>query len=90
MDITGVIVTADAMHCQRESTQHITGRGGHYVLTDNGVALCWFHHRSIDQGGWHVTMRHGVPHVRAPGWIDPTGAWRPVGINHNGPRRHRT
>jgi hypothetical protein len=58
--------------------------------TDNGVALCWFHHRSIDQGGWHVTMRHGVPHVRAPGWIDPTGAWRPVGINHDGPRRHRT
>jgi hypothetical protein len=58
--------------------------------TDNGVALCWFHHRSIDQGGWHVTMRHGVPHVRAPGWIDPAGAWRPVGINHDGPRRHRT
>jgi hypothetical protein len=58
--------------------------------TDNGVALCWFHHHSIDQGGWHVTMRHGVPHVRAPGWIDPAGAWQPVGINHDGPRRHRT
>jgi hypothetical protein len=64
-------------------------RGGP-THTDNGVALCWFHHRSIDQGGWHVTMRHGVPHVRPPGWIDPAGAWRPVGINHDAPRRHRT
>jgi hypothetical protein len=64
-------------------------RGGP-THTDNGVALCWFHHRSIDQGGWHVSMRHGVPHVRPPGWIDPAGAWRPVGINHDGPRRHRT
>jgi hypothetical protein len=64
-------------------------RGGP-THTDNGVALCWFHHRSIDQGGWHVAMRHGVPHVRPPCWIDPGAAWRPVGINHDGPRRHRT
>lgn len=52
-------------------------RGGP-THTDNGVTLCWFHHRSIDTGGWAVTMREGIPHVRAPGWVDPDGSWRPV------------
>src|SRR5664279_736587 len=33
MDITDSVVTADAMHCLRETAEHITGRGGHYVLT---------------------------------------------------------
>jgi hypothetical protein len=43
---------------------------GGVTNTDNGVLLCWFHHRTIDSSGWAVTMRRGVPHVRAPGWID--------------------
>ena len=33
MDITEAVVTADAMHCLRETAEHITSRGGHYVLT---------------------------------------------------------
>ena len=33
MDITDAVVSADAMHCQRETAKHITGRGAHYVLT---------------------------------------------------------
>src|SRR5664279_3726558 len=33
MDITDSVVTADAMHCLRETAEHITSRGGHYVLT---------------------------------------------------------
>jgi hypothetical protein len=53
-------------------------RGGP-THTDNGVTLCWYHHRSIDTGGWSIRMRNGVPHVRAPGWLDPGGTWRPVG-----------
>ncbi|UOQ89635.1 HNH endonuclease [Agromyces endophyticus] len=44
--------------------------------TDNGVLLCWFHHRTIDTSGWTIRMRHGVPEVRAPHWLDPTGTWR--------------
>lgn len=33
LDIAGAVVTADAMHCQRETAQTIRERGGHYILT---------------------------------------------------------
>ena len=55
--------------------EHARGGPTH---TDNGVTLCWFHHRSIDTGGWAVRMVRGAPQVRAPGWIDPSGRWREV------------
>ncbi|WP_369816480.1 HNH endonuclease signature motif containing protein, partial [Agromyces sp. Root81] len=44
--------------------------------TDNGVLLCWYHHRSIDTSGWAIRMRHGVPEIRPPSWLDPGGRWR--------------
>ncbi|WP_167046322.1 HNH endonuclease signature motif containing protein [Salinibacterium sp. ZJ454] len=46
--------------------------------TDNGVSLCWFHHRTIETSGWDIRMIRGVPHLKAPPWIDPTGTWRPA------------
>ncbi|MGN6205085.1 MAG: DUF222 domain-containing protein, partial [Humibacter sp.] len=27
--------------------------------TSNGAAVCWFHHRSIDTGGWAIRMHNG-------------------------------
>ena len=33
---------------------------------DNGVLLCWFHHRTIDSSGWGIQMLRGVPHIRPP------------------------
>ena len=33
MDIADVVVTADALHCQRGTAEYITGRGGHYIFT---------------------------------------------------------
>jgi predicted transposase YbfD/YdcC len=33
LDITDAVITADALHCQRETAQIIRDRGGHYVLT---------------------------------------------------------
>lgn len=45
---------------------------------DNGVLLCWFHHRTIDTSGWAIRMLRGVPHIRPPAWLDPGGDWRPV------------
>lgn len=36
IDIAGVIITADAMHTQREHAQYLTGRGAHYLLTVKG------------------------------------------------------
>ncbi|WP_133541693.1 HNH endonuclease signature motif containing protein [Microbacterium sp. BK668] len=46
--------------------------------TDNGVLLCWFHHRTLDSSGWRIRMNHGVPEVRGPYWWDAGMRWRPV------------
>ncbi len=43
---------------------------------DNGVLLCWFHHRSIETSGWGIRMQRGSPQIRAPRWLDPGGGWR--------------
>ncbi|WP_108250349.1 HNH endonuclease signature motif containing protein [Planctomonas deserti] len=45
---------------------------------DNGVLLCWFHHRTIDTSGWAIRMRAGAPEVQAPPWLDHTRRWRPA------------
>ncbi len=52
-------------------------RGGP-THTDNGVLVCWWHHRSLETSGWHIQMIGGVPHTKAPHWVDPYGRWRPV------------
>lgn len=52
-------------------------RGGPTHI-DNGVLLCWFHHRTIDTGGWQIRMIDGIPHVLGPSWWDHTGRWRPA------------
>ena len=46
--------------------------------TDNGVLLCWYHHRTIDTSGWRIRMVAGMPEVQAPHWLDPEGTWRPA------------
>jgi hypothetical protein len=46
--------------------------------TDNGVLLCWYHHRSIETSGWQVRMRKGAPEVKAPPWIQWDAPWRPA------------
>ncbi|WP_217183142.1 HNH endonuclease signature motif containing protein [Streptomyces sp. AC495_CC817] len=51
-------------------------RGGP-THTDNGVPLCWHHHRTIDRSGWEIRMRDGVPEIRGPAWWDPERQWRP-------------
>lgn len=40
-DITGAVITADALHCQRDTAEHIIGRSGHYIFTvkDNQPTL---------------------------------------------------
>lgn len=46
--------------------------------TGNGVLLCWFHHRTIDTGGWQIRMIDGVPHIKGPYWWDAHVKWRPA------------
>jgi 5-methylcytosine-specific restriction protein A len=43
--------------------------------TDNGVLLCWHHHRTLDSSGWAVRMVDGIPWTRPPTWLDPSGRW---------------
>ncbi len=58
---------------------HVTpDRDGGPTHTDNGVLLCWFHHRTIDISEWQIRMRHGVPEVKPPPWIEYFGTWRPA------------
>ncbi|HEV7565142.1 MAG TPA: DUF222 domain-containing protein [Microbacteriaceae bacterium] len=44
--------------------------------TDNGVLLCWFHHRTIETSGWQVRMIRGAPQIKAPPWLDSGARWR--------------
>ena len=46
--------------------------------TDNGVLLCWFHHRTITTSGWQIRMKSGVPQIKAPPWIQWDSPWRPA------------
>ncbi|WP_372966816.1 DUF222 domain-containing protein [Microbacterium sp.] len=54
-------------------TEHARGGPTH---TDNGVPLCWWHHRSLDTSPWEIRMHNGLPQVRGPGWWDPAHHWR--------------
>uniref|UniRef100_UPI0025DE50EB HNH endonuclease signature motif containing protein n=1 Tax=uncultured Microbacterium sp. TaxID=191216 RepID=UPI0025DE50EB len=53
--------------------EHVRGGPTH---TDNGVPLCWWHHRSLGTSGWEIRMDDGVPQVRGPRWWDPDERWR--------------
>ena len=56
----------------------IPWRQEHNTDVDNGVLLCWWHHATIDISGWKIRMVNGVPHIRAPLWLDPSGQYRPT------------
>ena len=54
-------------------TEHANGGPTH---TDNGVPLCFWHHRSLGQSGWEIRMDSGLPQIRGPAWWDPAQRWR--------------
>lgn len=56
-------------------TEHARGGPTH---TDNGVLLCWYHHRFLDRYGWGIRMNAGVPEVKAPSWHGTGHRWRAV------------
>jgi predicted transposase YbfD/YdcC len=40
VDITGAVITADAMHAQRSHATYLAWRGAHYLLTVEHGAHC--------------------------------------------------
>lgn len=96
INITDVVVTADALHCQRESAAWIIEHGGHYVLTVKGnqptilrqlKALPWKDvpaHTSADIGHGR-RARRTVKAIEVPDWVDWPGAAQVVQV-----RRTRT
>lgn len=69
--------TVSATWCEAHHVQeHSEGGPTH---TDNGVLLCWFHHRTLHLSHWQVRMRAGLPEIRGPAWWDPEQRWRPAG-----------
>ncbi|MFN8086075.1 MAG: DUF222 domain-containing protein [Microbacterium sp.] len=56
-------------------TEHASGGPTH---TDNGVLLCWYHHRFLERIGWRIRMNRGIPEVLAPPWHDTRREWRAV------------
>lgn len=42
-------------------------RDGGATNTSNGILLCYWHHRRVDDGPWKYRMVHGLPEVRGPG-----------------------
>jgi hypothetical protein len=56
-------------------TEHARGGPTH---TDNGVLLCWYHHRFLDRIGWRIRMNAGIPEVKAPPWHGMDHRWRAV------------
>ena len=96
MDITGAVISADAMHCQRETASHITGKGAHYVLTVKAnqptlraacKALPWkdVPRVTATDTSHGRRVRRTIKAVQAPDWIDFPGAAQIVQL-----RRTRT
>lgn len=68
--------TIPATWCEiHHAEEHSRGGPTH---TDNGVALCWHHHRTLHLSEWQIRMRGGVPEVRGPAWWDRRREWHPA------------
>ena len=85
MDLTGTVVTADALHCQRDTATWLVGRGADYVMTVKGNQprlrarlkdLPWKDvpgHTSVETGHGR-RVRRTVKAVQVPAWVDWPGA----------------
>ena len=70
IDLAGVVITADALHCQREHVAELHARGAHWVLTVKGnqprlrrqlAQLPW---RQVGEGHRSAETGHGRREIR--------------------------
>jgi hypothetical protein len=82
----GCIIPGCTIPAAATEIHHVTpdSEGGP-THTDNGVLLCWFHHRTIATSGWDIRMINKIPHVKAPAWLRGDGQWHPA---TKSPTRH--
>ncbi len=100
MEIARAVITADAMHCQRETAKHITDAGGHYLLTvktnqrklrEKLRALPWKDVPATSAATSAVTSTNGrrvrrtTKTVQAPTWVGFPGVTQVIQV-----RRTRT
>ncbi len=65
-----------AAWCEVHHVQdHARGGATH---TDNGVLLCWYHHRTLDTSGWQIRMTGKTPDIKTPAWIGAGNHWQPA------------
>ncbi|WP_429459886.1 DUF222 domain-containing protein [Microbacterium sp. ZKA21] len=85
--IPGCTVPAD--WCEIHHVQEWADGGPTH--TDNGVLLCWWHHRTLHLTEWVIRMNRGVPEVRGPAWWDPHQSWHRARSPHLAipPRRRK-
>src|SRR5690554_869172 len=82
----GCIIPGCAIPAAATEIHHvIPDAEGGPTHTDNGVLLCWFHHRTIGTSGWDIRMINRTPHVKAPAWLQGDGQWHPA---TKSPTRH--
>lgn len=96
MDLTGTVITADALHCQRDTATWLVGRGADYVMTVKGNQpklrdrlknLPWSNvpGHSVADTGHGRRVRRTVRALEVPAWVDWPGAAQVLQI-----RRTRT
>jgi predicted transposase YbfD/YdcC len=101
-DLRGVVVTADALHCQRDHVAYLAGRGAHWILTAKGnqpilhqqlAGLLW---RQTPDADRNTDRGHGRREIRtlkilsvAPGIEFPHAA-QAIQIRRRRRRRRRT
>ncbi|MBC7441534.1 MAG: HNH endonuclease, partial [Ramlibacter sp.] len=76
----GCIIPGCQIPASMTEIHHVNpdARGGP-THTDNGVCLCWWHHRTIDSAGWAIRMLRGCVQIMAPPWAENgPRRWRPV------------
>ena len=54
-------------HTALQAHHVIAWRVGGPTSTSNGILLCYWHHRRVDDGPWQYRMVNGLPEVRGPG-----------------------
>jgi hypothetical protein len=74
----GCIIPGCSIPIAWAELHHVTAHtDGGPTDVSNLVALCWFHHRTIDTSGWEIRINHGIPEVKAPPWTGSDGDWHP-------------